>query len=286
MDLCFNELSVFPAAADKFEASRLMVIFAETVGVARRRNIKNIRTDLSTGDIILCSGYSMHNWLFDSVFSRENRTYKQFLIGMIKPPFIPEEKEDAYLSAEYRFEDQENNIGKIDCQGLASAYIRNTLSISFQNGPAWSKPELTVLVTKNGVSGGKPILNVFSPGGFDTDVINRFVAEKLLDELGDAYLRRTELLPQQKKCHISDDHGKDKLMKFWESLKKSPYVESAMSTDFSPQGTRFTRELEPAGKAGVVLLSKDPPYTLRVQTTGRCYPETRRIAELLEQEFS
>jgi hypothetical protein len=193
-----------------------MVIFAETAGVARRQGIKNIKTGLCTGDIILYSGYSLHNWLFDRDFSKGNRTYKEFLIGMIKPPFIPEEKEDDYLSAEYCFEDRENGIEKSECQGLAAAYISNTLSISFQNGPAWSKPELAVAVTgENGCFGVKLVRNVFSPGDFNMIAVHCFVAGKLLEEMGDRYLRQTELLPWQKECRISDDHGKDKLIKFW-----------------------------------------------------------------------
>jgi hypothetical protein len=286
MDLCFNELSVFPAVSDKFEAAQLMAIFAETARIARQRKIRNIKTDLYTSDIILCPGYSMHDWLFGGDFSKTNRTYRDFLIGMIRPPFIPEEREDAYLSAVYHFEDSENNIKKTECQGLAAAYISNTLSISFQNGLAWSKPELFVLVEEQDRSERRPVQNVFSPDSFNIDTIRCFIAEKLLEELGDGCLRRTNLLPQEKKCHISDDHGKDRMIKFWESLKRSPYVESAMSTDFSPKGTQFIREIEPGGEVGIVLLSKDVPYTLRLKTTGSCYPETRRIAELLEKEFS
>jgi hypothetical protein len=286
MDLCFNELSVLPSAPDKFGAGRLMTVFAETARLAFRRGIRNIRTGLYTSDIALCPGYSMHDWLFDSSISRTNRNYRDFLIGMIKPPFIPETGEDVYLSADYYFEDRENNIGKNDCRGLAAAYITNALSISFENGPAWSKPELFILVKKNDNSEAKPVRNVFSPGSFDTAAVHCFVSGKFLEEMGDRYLRRTELSPSRKECRISDDHGKDKLIKFWEILRKSPYVESAMSAAFSPRGARFIREIEPDGEAGIVLLSQDPPYTLRVKTTGSCYPETRRVAELLEGEFS
>jgi hypothetical protein len=286
MDICFNELSVLPAASDKFEAGRLMAAFAETAGAARGRHIRNIKTELNTADIFLCPGYSMHDWLFDRDFSQKNRNYRDFLIGMIRRPFISEEKEDAYLSAVYCFEDRENGVEKTECQGLAAAYIDNTLAISFQNGPAWSKPELAVLVEGPGASELKTVQNVFSPESFNRDPINCRVAEKLLEERGDAYLRRTDLPPQGKQCHISDDHGKNELIKFWELLKRSPHVESAMSTDFAPRGTRFIREIEPGREAGIVLLSRDPPYTLRVKTTGSCYPETRRIAELLERDFS
>jgi hypothetical protein len=259
MDLCFNELSVLSAVSDKFEAARLMAVFAETAGTARQQNIRNIWTDLYTSDISLCPGYSMHDWLFGGDFSKTNRTYRDFLIGMIRPPFIPEEKEDTYLSAAYYFEDRENGIEKTECQGLAAAYIRDSLSISFQNGPAWSKPELTILVEGRSGSDQKPVPNVFSPDSFNTDIVNRRISKKMLEELGDDYLPRTDILSQQKKCHISDDHGKDRLIKFWESLRNSPYVESARSTDFSPRGTRFIREVEPDGEAGIVLLSKDPP---------------------------
>jgi hypothetical protein len=286
MDICFNELSVFPHAAGKFEANRFMILFAETARTALRWHIKNIRTDLFTNNIMICSGYSMHDWLFDPEFATVNRNCRDFLIGMIKPPFIPETKEDAYLSAEYYFEDQKNNIEKIKCQGLAAAYLTDTLSIGFQNGPAWSKAALIILMESGATLETKSICNVFSPDSFTLKETASFISERLLKELGDSYLPRTDLLPQQKECHISDDHGKDKLRKFWESLKKSPYVQSAMSTDFSPQGTHFIREIEPNGDVGVVLLSKDPPYTLRVKTTGRCGPETKRIAELLEGQYS
>jgi hypothetical protein len=127
---------------------------------------------------------------------------------------------------------------------------------------------------------------VFSPDSFTLKETACFISERLLQELGDNYLPKTDLEPRQKDCRISDDHGKDKLKKFWELLEKSPYVESAMSTDFSPRGSQFIREIEPNGDVGIVLLSKDPPYTLRVKTTGRCYPETKRIAELLKDRYS
>jgi hypothetical protein len=130
------------------------------------------------------------------------------------------------------------------------------------------------------------VFNVFSSGSFKTPGINSFIAEKMLEEIGDSYLPVCKISPHKKECHISDDHGKDKLEAFWDVIKHSPYIESAVSNPFSPVGSQFIRGIEPNGETGIIVLSKNRPFTLRVKTTGRCYPETSKIGEILLEKYS
>jgi hypothetical protein len=286
MDICLNELSLIPSVKDKYESNKLMAEFSKTAINAYQKGIKKIRTDLFTDSIVICPGYSLHDWLMDKEFSQTNKNYRDFLFAMIKPPFVPEKNVDAYLSANYYFEDQENNFLKTPCLGLASAYIIGSLSIGFPNGQVWKKHKLVVSVEKKDTSEYHAVMNVYSPECFLIPEINCFIAETMLKKGGDDYLQKTSIMPNQKEYNITDDHWKDKLKDFWELLKNSPYVESAVSTSFSPRGTRFIRAIEPDGNIGILHLSKDSPYTLRVKTTGRSYPETKRIAEILENTYS
>jgi hypothetical protein len=284
MDICFNELSCLPHVCDRYEAHKLMMKFSETARQVFLRKIKKIRTDLFTTDIILSEGYSLHDWLFDRDFIGSNMNYREFLQGMISHPFIPESKEDDYLSTDFYFQDNENGIAKTKCQGLAAAYLTSSLSISFQSSPAWQKSKLEILEGDNTYT-THSVNNVFSADCFLKQDINCFISEKMLQEIGDSYLIKSSQLSDRKKCHISDDHGKRELIDFWLLLKNSPYVESAKSTGFYPKGSTFIKSIEPDSEIGVVHLSKDHPYTLHIQTTGRCYPETKRIAEILQAKY-
>jgi hypothetical protein len=286
MDICLNELSLSPLSKDKYDAHKLMIMFAETAKSAFQRKIKRIQTDLSTDTIMISRGYSLHNWLFDKELSGENRNYREFLQGMISRPFISEEYADEYLGSEFYFEDTDSGISRVKCQGLAAAHITKTMSISFKNGKAWEKPKLELVVENEGETTKHIVLNISSSGSFKIPEINAFIAEKMLEEIGDSYLPVCETNPHIKECHITDDHGKDRLAILWDILKSSPYIESAMSHPFSPAGSQFIRDIEPNGETGIIVLSKDHPFTLRVKTTGRCYPETRRIAEILQEKYS
>ncbi|GHV85483.1 hypothetical protein AGMMS50230_10910 [Spirochaetia bacterium] len=285
MEMCLNELSLLPNVKDKHEAHVLMKAFAETAKHGFNKGLKKIRTDFFTSDIKLCLGYSLHDWLFDREFTGINRNYRDFLQSMLVQPFIKTSNEDEYLLSRYFFQDSENNIGKAECLGLAAAYIAKTLSISFKNGDTWKKTKLDITVETNGNAVRNSVTNVYSSECFLNQEITSFIAENMLHEIGDSYLVKTKIAPHQKDCHIRDDHGKKELAGFWELLKYSPYIESATSTNFSPKGSKFIRNVEPDKETGIILLSKDPPFTIRIKTTGRCFPETNRIAQILEKEY-
>jgi len=113
-----------------------MLQLSKTVAEARKKGFRNIRTHFPANEIKLTNNYSLHNWLFDKDFPPEN---KAVFYDMFVQPFIKEgdyEIEEKFVEANFYFEDSENNISKQECLGLTSAYLSETLALSFQSNAA------------------------------------------------------------------------------------------------------------------------------------------------------
>lgn len=280
MDLRLNELSLIPLFESKYIAHAKMIKFAKTAKAARDKNIRNIKSDYFTSEIKLTDNYTLFNWLFDKDFIDENRIFRDFLQSMITKPYIDEEREEEYLSKSYFFEDKAENIEKQSCIGLAAAYLYDDLSISFQNGKAWRKNELIITINEDeNTSINKNVFNVYSPNCFINEKILNYVEQR-----NDVYLIETTLLPSEKSAHFSDHHGKDKLEHFWKKINLSPYVISSRSCNWG--GNKFIRNFDKNGIIEIVLTDTEHRYALQIETTGRNYYETKRIAEILEEQFS
>ena len=274
IDLFLNELSAKPLFDDKHLANVKMMEFAKAAKFARGKAIKRIRSNSYTNEIELAHNYSMHDWLFDREFSAENHSFREFLQSMITPPYIDDDREDDYISSDFIFEDVENAVPKQKCAGLAAAYLYDSLAISFRNGPAWEKNELTLLVDNV----GKTVLNVYS-----CDCLLNAKITSWIEKSRDIHLVETDILPCNKTAHYSDHHGKDKLEQFWKRLVNSPYVISARSTNWG--GNKFIRKLEKDGMIEIVLVDTSLRYALQVKTTGRNFHETKCIAKILEEAY-
>jgi len=98
-------------------------------------------------------------------------------------------------------------------------------------------------------------------------------------------LTKTTILPNNKKFHLSDHHGKKELSDFWDKIKKSLYIESARSTRFGSDGKIFIREIYDNGEIEIVLNNTNREYALLAQTTGKDILETTAIADILKLEF-
>jgi len=279
IDLKYNELSINPPFNSKDIAHQKMLEFAKTAKAARDKKIKHIKSEYSTSEIILIDGYTMYDWLFDKNLKTENRVFREFLQSMIIKPFIDEDKENEYLSQNFYFEDIENGINKQSCKGLASAYLSDGLSISFQNGNAWTKNKLLITIeNSDGVQPRQTVLNVYSN--------NCFLNEELIDHIDRAFNARpveSNIPPSKKTAHFSEHHGINELEKFWLKLSNNPYVISARSTNWG--GKKFIRKIEKDGKIEVVLVNTERKYALQVETTGKTFYETEFIAKNIEENY-
>ena len=277
MELALNEISLTPMLDDKYKANDRMLLFSKAVAEARQKGFRNIRTHISANEISLTNDYSLHNWLFDKEFPADNRSlfYEMFI-----QPFIKEEDEieAKYIEANYYFEDTENNIPKQECLGLTSAYLSETLAISFQSSPAWLKNKLDIIIEKGIDTSTEEIHHVFSKECFGQNSIADFV-----ESISTIDLVKTNINPNNKNFHLTSHHGQQELTDLWNRIKNSSFVVEGMSIEWG--GNSFYKNPQRNGKLDIVHLRSDKRYTLQIQTTGRNLRETTEIAKQLEEQY-
>lgn len=278
MELAFNEISQTPLLDDKYQANERMLLFSKTVAEARRKGFRNIRTHYSSAEIKLTQDYTLHNWLFDKNFPSENRS---LFYDMFVQPFLSEddeEIEERFIDANYNFEDVENQIPKQECLGLTSAYLSETLAISFQSSPAWLKNKLAIVIEKGADISTEEIHHVFSKECFIQNSISDFV-----ESITTLDLVETNINPNDKYFHLTNHHGQQELTELWNRIKNSPFVIEGISIEWG--GNSFYKKPQRDGKVDIIHLKSDRRYTMQVQTTGRNLRETIEIAKRLAEQY-
>jgi hypothetical protein len=279
MELVFNEISINPLLENKHQSNERMLLFSEAIAESRKRGFKLVRSHYSTSEIKLADGYSMYDWIFDKTFSEVHRS---LLMGMIVQPFIKDEDEEQvteYIEANYYFEDIDAGISKTSCLGLASAYLYETISISFSSSEPWKNNIIYIAIEKDEATSITNVVNVYSRGCFDTEEVKEHIEQR-----STLSLLETSIPPNDKKIHISQHHGITELRELWSKLMNSPYVIEGRSTNWG--GRRFIRKVYSNGVIEVVLTDSERQYALWVRTTGRNYRETKAIAEKLNENYS
>jgi len=101
-------------------------------------------------------------------------------------------------------------------------------------------------------------------------------------------LRECEKAPHEKNINPGNHHGKEKVERFGKKLVNSPYVcEIINSSAYKTHNEDFICAVEPQGQTGVLDLEvPDTIYGILVKTTGRNQRETKKIAEILKQQFA
>ena len=278
MKLFFNELSLYPAADSKYSAIERMAVFAKTVSVARQKGFRNIQCDYPVCTMLLADQYSLFDWLNDSDVPRD---YRDFMYGVIIPPYLNEDDSEfeEYVDSVITFDNNEYNISKTVCIGLASAYLYNLPAISLLSIPLWKQALLQITIEKE-----KNILleNVYNISSIESFGISEII--NFIDNISKLILIETTLNPEKKIIHLADHHGKADLQKLCNQIKHNPYVEEMYSTDWG--GNRFIRKVHRNGIIEMVLYKTLRKYALKVKTTGRNLRETQEIAKILEERFN
>lgn len=275
MELIFNELSVAPFSTNKYQAIDKMINFARTFNRSRDFGFKRIRSDVSVSEIKLTQDYTVYNWLIDSAVSPE---LKAFMFGSIITPFInedDEEVEDAYIKAEFFYQDEVNKLASL---GLAAAHLYELPCISFDSRQ-WQRNYLPLIVDRDNNVDEYQIPNVFSEDCFSVESISVFI-----ENLGELELQECSLNAEDKDVHLADHHGKRELQELCDRLKFNDYVISMRSTNWG--GNTFIRKVHSDGVVEITLFKSQRKYALWVQTTGRNYRETELIASKLRERYS
>lgn len=281
MEVVLNELSIKPAD-NQLGGNAIAIDLAKTISAAVNKGYKRVRSHLSESEILLADDYSYYTWLHtNSGDLMLEQTIKPFLYGVLVTPFIDEEDaegEKQYILSDYYFEDKENKHPKTKCTGLASAYIADTLSISFSSNNIWKKNTLHITVKTEKTVSREDVLNVFSPQCFEQNVI-----KKHIEYAHELQLVESKKAPNSKKIHITSHHGQKEIEQLWTKVKYSPFVLSGLSIEWG--GNSFIRRTYEDGVIEIVLRKTDKGYALRVQTTGRNKRETDAIAKILQKKF-
>ncbi len=281
MELIFNEISLQPAVSNIHIVDEKVRIFLKTYAAAKMHGFRKVRFYKPAEEIELLSNYTFLDWLNNS----KNRTHKDLLLSAKIHPFIKiddEYSENEYLNRRYFFENE--FIERTEPQGLASAILYETLSISLATHDYWKNQQLPVFITDENIEGTlicKTVFNVCEEDNLKSSAILDFIAS-----ITTPVLLLTEIKPADKKIHLRDDHGKDKIEVFGKRLFQSEYVVSIInSLPFNPKATNLIRKTYSDGKIEIVLYWEDKGYGFIVQTTGRNIHETNAIAQILIEKF-
>ena len=285
MDLVFNELSLHHKAGSKFEARELIKNLLRTCAAAKKgangSNFSRLRVNENFIQLHLFENYTIYDWLNDKSISP---TLKTLLLGLKRYPFIAEKDEDIknlFIQNYYYLNESEiKDLYEEAVEGLAVAFLYNTLSISFMTHNLWAKTEIELIEKIENEEKNVRVRHINQPKHIEFH-------QGWIDDNRPVELVETDISIAEKIINLRDDHGKDVLKHFVDKLISSPYVVKVInSLPFNPRERKFTRKIYPDGKIEIVLTWTDEGFGLILQTTGRNLQETKEIANFIEKRHN
>jgi hypothetical protein len=275
MDLILNELSLYHKANSKFAAQNLMKNLLFTTRKANTYDFRKLRVFVKLNLSVI---YTINDWINDPQVRPD---YKTLLLGLKRYPFIAEGDEniETRFIENYYYLDMpaRQELHMKEVEGLAVAFLYNTLSISFKTNEVWKKTSINLLEKTAEAQNNVCVKHISCPEHIDSHL-------EWIEANRPVELVKTEIKPLEKKINLRDDHGKDILEKLADKLVKSPYVISIVnSLPFNPKNRHFIKEIYPDGKIEIILTWTDEGLGLLIQTTGRNRQETKKIADIIEK---
>ena len=273
-DMVFNELSIEPRAEDKTESFKRVCKFLATFKCGRPCDFNRVRFDDSFDQILLHSGYTLND------FCNEQRTLGVLLRGLARYPFIDDDSEEEKLYIENSFTIIKDGR-RLQCHGLAAAYLYATLGIGFASGDYWEGYE-HLLEIHGDEKGASTVFCVSTPDHFQVTILQHWLESRRKIELVECPLSAHE-----KQISLGSHHGKDRLLQFSKKIVQSPYVIRIInSLRFNPAERNFIKHTGSNGNIEIVLTDTDMGLGLVVKTTGRNSRETKAISEILQGKYA
>lgn len=143
MEVYFNELSVCPKSKTIDEAQNDVTILLTALKELRKHDFRVMRTHDNFFAEELCDGYTFSNFVIDNDVSRDLRILLQ---SMAKSPFLKKDSEEEEIFILDTFKSG-NHIGeKVSVEGIASAYLNNSPTVSIPSCDIWEKDSLDLFV--------------------------------------------------------------------------------------------------------------------------------------------
>jgi len=224
----------------------------------------------------LLEGYCVIDWLNDQAVSK---SLKHLLLSIVRQPYI--DNNDTSIEERYILSNA-FWVGEVmlAVEGLAIAYLYNTVSISFYSAETWNIDEISLKFTQEGYD--EQIVRVKHASQVrHIEVHKDWIGSRIGQRL-----RTTDLHFSQKEIHLRDDHGKDVLLRFSRKLVRSPYIIKVInSMPYNCHDHDFIKNCYEDGRIEIVLVRSDEGFGVVVQTTGNNIDETEAISQILFEEF-
>lgn len=276
MELIFNEQSIIPCAKDQTEACTAVMQYIKTYKEAENHDFKRIRYEKSFDNINIAPDFTLNDFCCMPKF----KTLGGLLLGLARHPFIDDNSPEEARFIDNNFFIKRNNC-EIPVEGLAIAYLYNSIGISFRFDSFWDQTKHRLYV-RGKETGEYDVVAISHPEHCnDADFISHKDLWKPIE------LIESQIAPGSKSVSLRDDHGKDKLQTFAQRLCRSPYVvEIVNSMPYNPHETQFIKAIKDNGLIEIVLTDTDKGLGLVLQSTGRNMRETEKIANILKEKYS
>lgn len=280
MELVFNELS-FREYKDEYNLLDCFVSLGELFDKAKELyNYTHIIFPSNLSEMQACENKNFIDWLNGMPTKHKNKI--SAIIS--RRPFINEFLGDKVNNlAAYYFVSSELNIGQEYCDGLATADIMDIPAISLANHIVWKGPVLTIFKETDTSPENVDVKNLATQ-----EVLSSNEFQVFSESITKVELKPSNISIEEKIRSISlrEDHGIDKLQRFAERIVKNEYVNGVInSLPYNPNTSRFVKSVYKNGNVEIIMHWEDAGYGMVINTTGRNLSETRKIAEILRNNF-
>lgn len=275
MDLFFNEISALYPASSIFDAQSRMSEFLSLCKKAKKEGFNSCKVVNNFENTVLAATYTIHNWLNDAQI---NKDQKDFYFSFRNSPY-ENGIENQFDTFYYLDEPAEPNYNGYVVEGLMWAKICNSLAVSFPVNDVWQKHLINIELDQEPEREKDNVNHISTLIHFDSHKV-------FIESQKEPVLLPSGIKPSDKRIHLSDDHGKDKLYALAKKLVNCEYVtEIPQSLPNDSFGRSFIRDIHPNGRIDVTLIDEDAGYGMMVQTTGKTLRETQEIAKILKELY-
>ena len=170
MEVYFNELSVCPKSKTIDEAKNNVTILLTALKELRKHDFRVMRTHDNFFAEELSDGYTFSDFVIDNDVNRDLRILLQ---SMAKSPFLKKDSEEEDIFILNTFKSESFNGEKVAVEGIASAYLNNSPTVSVPSCNVWEKDSLDLFVESTiGTSYNTSVINFWN----QESVLNWFLS--------------------------------------------------------------------------------------------------------------
>lgn len=274
MNIYFNELTLDPIQ-NPAVAEHFLTDFFNNV-------LPSIRQ--STGIKLICCN---DKELFKAkcTLGKANSMLNQMFYSTFHSPYVDSDIDGS--PEENRYQKSEFVICKdgkeIKCHDLGCAVLKKTITVGFPSEPFWQQLKYQISERADTQEYIHDVLCI---------TMNQHISDIHFVDWVNATLfsepKKVDIEPEKKKISLRDDHGYDILMKFAQKVRRSPYVlEIVNSLPFCSSQKTFidNNQKFEDGLIEIRLHWSDKGFGMVVKTTGKNKYQTKKIAEILTNDF-